>query len=174
MLIMIALGSDHGGFELKQAIKEFFTQHNIEFLDFGTHNLESVNYAGFALMVANSIKQGDCEKGILCCGTGIGISIAANKVRGIRAAVCTNEFCAEMCRRHNDANILFEIKVAAKYRHGYMAGSCSPDCHPWLASNRQHCAHHAQRDAGRYPSGLYPHVSFPRRAGARDYLSSCV
>lgn len=103
---MIALGSDHGGFELKQAIKEFLTQHNIEFLDFGTHNLESVNYAGFALMVANSIKQGDCEKGILCCGTGIGISIAANKVRGIRAAVCTNEFCAEMCRRHNDANIL--------------------------------------------------------------------
>lgn len=70
--------------------------------------------------------------------------------------------------------LMLIFKVAAKYRHGYMAGSCSPDCYPWLASNRQHCAHHAQRDAGRYPSGLYPHVSFPRRAGARDYLSSCV
>lgn len=114
---------------------------------------------------------------------------AVGVLLGIIAAIHRNKFADNLImvfvapdgfdavvlpRAHIDAYILFEFKVAAKYRHGYMAGSYSPDCHPWLASNRQHCAHHAQRDAGRYPSGLYPHVSFPRRAGARDYLSSCV
>lgn len=103
---MIAIAADHGGYYLKEAIKKYFEQKDIDYIDFGTDNTESVNYAPFALKVARSVVSGEAIKGILCCGTGIGISIAANKVKGIRAAVCTNEFCAEMTRRHNDANIL--------------------------------------------------------------------
>lgn len=103
---MIALGADHGGFNLKEAIIEYFKENNIEFIDYGCYSEESVDYAIFAKKVADDVASGKCEKGILCCGTGIGISMAANKVKGIRAAVCTNEFCAEMTRRHNDANIL--------------------------------------------------------------------
>lgn len=103
---MIAIGSDHGGFALKEAIKNYFEKNNIEYKDFGTNSTDSVNYPIYAEKVANAVASGEFEKGILCCGTGIGISIAANKVKGIRAALCTNEFCAEMTRRHNDANIL--------------------------------------------------------------------
>ncbi len=103
---MVAIGSDHGGFELKEAIKKYLEKQNIRYKDFGTNSNESVNYAPIALKVGKSIINYECEKGILCCGTGIGISIAANKIKGIRAAVCTNEFCAEMTRRHNDSNIL--------------------------------------------------------------------
>lgn len=103
---MIAIASDHGGFILKEAIKKYFDQNNIEYKDFGTNSEESVNYAPFAYKVGKAVAGGEFEKGILCCGTGIGISIAANKVKGIRAALCTNEFCAEMTRRHNDANVL--------------------------------------------------------------------
>ena len=103
---MLAIGSDHGGYDLKEQIKEHLKERNIEFKDFGTNSEESVDYAIYAARVAHSIVSGECEKGILCCGTGIGISMAANKVKGIRAAVCTNEFCAEMTRRHNDANVL--------------------------------------------------------------------
>ena len=103
---MIAIGSDHGGFTLKEAIKNYFEKNNIEYKDFGTNSTDSVNYPIYAEKVANAVASREFEKGILCCGTGIGISIAANKVKGIRAALCTNEFCAEMTRRHNDANIL--------------------------------------------------------------------
>lgn len=103
---MIAIGSDHGGFALKESIKNYFEKNNIEYKDFGTNSTDSVNYPIYAEKVANAVASGEFEKGILCCGTGIGISIAANKVKGIRAALCTNEFCAEMTRRHNDANIL--------------------------------------------------------------------
>lgn len=103
---MIAIGADHGGFNLKEAVKKYLDERGIAYKDFGTFSEESVNYAPIAYQVAQSIVSGEAEKGILCCGTGIGISIAANKVKGIRAAVCTNEFCAEMTRRHNDANIL--------------------------------------------------------------------
>ncbi|MDO4731376.1 MAG: ribose 5-phosphate isomerase B [Clostridia bacterium] len=103
---MIALGSDHGGYKLKEAVKKYFDANNIEYKDCGTNNEDSVDYAVYALAVTDAIKSGECEKGILFCGTGLGISIAANKVKGIRAAVCTNEFCAEMCRRHNNANII--------------------------------------------------------------------
>ena len=103
---MIALGADHGGFNLKEAIKKYLDEKNIEYVDYGCYSEESVDYAVFAKKVADDVSNGKCEKGILCCGTGIGISIAANKVKGIRAAVVTNEFCAEMTRRHNDANIL--------------------------------------------------------------------
>ncbi len=103
---MIAIGCDHGGLNLKTAICEYLKSNDIPFKDFGTMTEESVDYAPIASKVAHSVVSGECEKGILCCGTGIGISIAANKVKGIRAAVCTNEFCTEMTRRHNDANVL--------------------------------------------------------------------
>lgn len=103
---MIALGCDHGGFAIKEAIKKYLDESGIEYIDFGTYSEESVDYPIYAKKVADAVASGECEKGVLCCGTGIGISIAANKVKGIRAAVVTNEFCAEMTRRHNDANII--------------------------------------------------------------------
>ena len=103
---MVALGADHGGFCLKEAVKKYLDEKGIEYIDYGCYSEESVDYAVYAKKVADDVANGKCEKGILCCGTGIGISIAANKVKGIRAAVVTNEFCAEMTRRHNDANIL--------------------------------------------------------------------
>ncbi|MBQ2603988.1 MAG: ribose 5-phosphate isomerase B [Acutalibacteraceae bacterium] len=103
---MIALGADHGGYNLKEAIIVYLKENNIEYTDYGCYSEESVDYAVYAKKVAEAVASGKADKGILCCGTGIGISIAANKVKGIRAAVVTNEFCAEMTRRHNDANIL--------------------------------------------------------------------
>ncbi len=103
---MIALGCDHGGYAIKEAVKKYLEESNIEYKDFGTYSEESVDYPIYAKLVADAVANGECEKGVLCCGTGIGISIAANKVKGIRAAVVTNEFCAEMTRRHNDANII--------------------------------------------------------------------
>ena len=103
---MIALCADHGGYNLKEAIIEYLKEKNVEYTDYGCYSEESVDYAVYAKQVADAVVSGKAEKGILCCGTGIGISIAANKVKGIRAAVVTNEFCAEMTRRHNDANIL--------------------------------------------------------------------
>ncbi len=102
----IAIGADHGGFCLKEAINKYLDEKGIEYTDFGCYSEESVDYAVYAKKVADGVASGEYDKGILCCGTGIGISIAANKVKGIRAAVVTNEFCAEMTRRHNDANIL--------------------------------------------------------------------
>ena len=84
---MIALGADHGGYRLKEAVKAYLEEKGIPYKDFGTDSEESVNYGPYAYRVAQSIVSGECEKGVLCCGTGIGISIAANKVKGIRAAV---------------------------------------------------------------------------------------
>jgi len=104
--MMIALGADHGGYNLKEAIIEYLKEKDIEYTDYGCYSEESVDYAVYAKKVADAVVSSKADKGILCCGTGIGISIAANKVKGIRAAVVTNEFCAEMTRRHNDANIL--------------------------------------------------------------------
>ena len=103
---MIALGSDHAGFQLKEAIKKYLECHDIQYKDFGTYSEDSVDYPVYAYKVSNAVINKECNLGILCCGTGIGISMAANKVKGIRAAVCTDEFCAEMTRRHNNANIL--------------------------------------------------------------------
>ncbi|MDD2573835.1 MAG: ribose 5-phosphate isomerase B [Bacillota bacterium] len=102
----IAIGSDHGGFELKENIKEFLLSEGIEHTDFGTFDLSSVDYPDFAGEVASAVASGEYDRGILCCGTGIGISIAANKVPGIRAALCGDCFSAKMSRKHNDANIL--------------------------------------------------------------------
>ena len=103
---MIALGCDHGGYELMQEVKKHLEERGLEYKDFGTDSTASCDYPVFARKVAKAIQDGECENGILICGTGIGISIAANKVQGIRAALCTDCFCAEATRQHNDANVL--------------------------------------------------------------------
>lgn len=102
----IALGSDHGGFALKQAVKQHLSEAGHEVLDLGTDSTASCHYPVYAEKVAHAVVSGEAERGILCCGTGIGMSIAANKVRGIRAAACSDCFSAEFTRRHNDANVL--------------------------------------------------------------------
>ncbi len=102
----IALGCDHGGFELKEAVRLHLEEAGYEIEDFGAYSTDSVDYAPIAAKAAKAVAKKEADYGVLICSTGIGISIAANKVKGIRAALCTNEFCAEMTRRHNDANIL--------------------------------------------------------------------
>lgn len=103
---MIALGCDHGGYELMQEVKAHLDKRGLAYKDFGCYSTESVDYPIYARKVAKAILNGECENGILICGTGIGISIAANKLPGIRAALCTDCFCAQATREHNDANIL--------------------------------------------------------------------
>ena len=103
---MIALGCDHGGYELKQEIIKYLEEKGIPYQDFGCDSTKSVDYPVYARKVGRAIQNGVCDKGILICGTGIGISIAANKMKGIRAALCTDCFSAEATRLHNDANIL--------------------------------------------------------------------
>lgn len=103
---MIALGCDHGGYELKQEIIAYLKEKNLEYKDYGTDSKESCDYPVYAKKVANAIVNGECDKGILICGTGIGISITANKIKGIRAALCHDTFSAQATREHNDANIL--------------------------------------------------------------------
>ncbi|MBQ7793270.1 MAG: ribose 5-phosphate isomerase B [Clostridia bacterium] len=103
---MIAIGSDHGGFELKTHIIKYLEGQGVELFDFGTYSEDSCDYPDIAEKVAKAVSNGEYEKGILICGTGIGISIAANKVKGIRAALCGDVYSAEMTRLHNDANIL--------------------------------------------------------------------
>ena len=102
----IAVASDHGGYELKEKGVEFLKEKGYDFQDFGTFSKESVDYPDMALIVAEKVAKGEFERGILICGTGIGISIAANKVKGIRAALCNDVYSARMSRLHNDANIL--------------------------------------------------------------------
>ena len=103
---MIAIGSDHGGFALKEELKKHLTERGIEFKDYGTFSEESCDYPVYAEKVCSAVVSGEAEKGILCCGTGIGMSMAANKIKGIRCACCSDCFSAEMTRRHNDANVL--------------------------------------------------------------------
>lgn len=102
----LAIGCDHGGFEIAEAVRAYLREHGIEFQDFGTNSTESVDYPLIAVEVAKSVAAGEADFGVLVCSTGIGISIAANKVKGIRAAVCTNELCARLTRNDNNANIL--------------------------------------------------------------------
>lgn len=102
----IALGSDHGGYALKCKIKEHLEGQGYECVDFGCHSLESCDYPDFGEAAARAVAAGDCPRGIVICTTGIGISIAANKVRGIRCALCSEPLSAEMTRRHNNANML--------------------------------------------------------------------
>lgn len=103
---MLAIACDHGGYELKQEILKHLDKRGIDYKDFGCDSTEAVDYPIYARKVTDAITGGECERGILICGTGIGISIAANKVKGIRAALCTDCFTAEATRQHNDANIL--------------------------------------------------------------------
>ena len=103
---MIALGCDHAGFELKQAIIKHLDERKIEYKDYGTYSEDSVDYAVYAEKTARAVANGECELGLLFCGTGVGISMAANKVRGIRAACCSDYFSAKYTRLHNDANAL--------------------------------------------------------------------
>lgn len=103
---MIAIGCDHGGYELKQKILAHLRQRGLEYRDFGCDSTASVDYPVYGKAVAHAVASGECEKGIVICSTGIGISIAANKVAGIRCAHCTDPLSAEMTRRHNDANVL--------------------------------------------------------------------
>ena len=103
---MIALGSDHGGFALKQEVIKHLEARGLEYKDYGTYSDASCDYPVYGKAVAHAVADGECEKGIIICGTGIGISITANKVPGVRAALCSDCFSAEATRLHNNANIL--------------------------------------------------------------------
>lgn len=103
---MLALGCDHGGYELMQEVKAHLEKRGFEYKDFGCYSNDSVDYPEYGKKVAHAVAEGECELGILICGTGIGISIAANKVKGIRAALCADCFSAAATREHNNANIL--------------------------------------------------------------------
>ena len=103
---MLAIGCDHGGFELKCHIIEHLKERGVEFKDFGTYDENSVDYPDIAKVVCEAITGGECDSGILICGTGIGISMAANKVKGIRAALCSDVYSAKMTKQHNNANVI--------------------------------------------------------------------
>lgn len=103
---MIALGSDQAGYELKQEIIKYLEDKGLEYKDYGSYNADPVDYPVYGKLVGKAVADGECEKGILICGTGIGISIAANKIKGVRAALCSDCFSAEATRLHNDANIV--------------------------------------------------------------------
>jgi ribose 5-phosphate isomerase B len=104
--LKIALGADHAGYLLKEAVKEFLSEKEIEFKDFGTFKMDSCDYPEYAFKAGQAVIAGEADLGILVCGTGIGMSISANKIKGIRAAVVHNEQTAQLSRLHNDANIL--------------------------------------------------------------------
>lgn len=103
---MIALGCDHGGYGLMQEVKAHLEKRGLEYKDFGCYSTESVDYPVYAKQAAHAVADGTCDRGILICGTGIGISITANKIKGIRAALCHDCFSAQATREHNDANML--------------------------------------------------------------------
>ena len=103
---MIAIGSDHGGFELKKEVMAHLDARGLEYKDFGTYSDASCDYPVYGKAVAKAVASGECERGIIICGTGIGISITANKVKGIRCALCSDPLSAELCRQHNNANVL--------------------------------------------------------------------
>lgn len=103
---MIALGCDHGGYALMQVVKKHLDELGLEYKDFGTYSTESCDYPVFGKAAAAAVASGECEKGIVICTSGIGISIAANRFKGVRCALCHNEKTAELCRQHNNANML--------------------------------------------------------------------
>nr|WP_092070699.1 ribose 5-phosphate isomerase B [Dendrosporobacter quercicolus]NSL48345.1 ribose 5-phosphate isomerase B [Dendrosporobacter quercicolus DSM 1736]SDM13832.1 ribose-5-phosphate isomerase [Dendrosporobacter quercicolus] len=102
----VAIGSDHGGFRLKEELKQLMSELNVQFHDFGTYSTKSVDYPEISGNVAQAVAGGEFDRGIIICGTGIGVSIAANKIKGIRAALCHDVYSAQMSREHNDANVL--------------------------------------------------------------------
>ncbi|MCD8132188.1 MAG: ribose 5-phosphate isomerase B [Lachnospiraceae bacterium] len=103
---MIAIGSDHGGFDLKEAVKAHLAEQGYEVKDFGCYSHDSVDYPVYGKAVGNAVAGGECEKGIVICTTGIGISMAANKIKGVRCALCSEAYSARLTRLHNDANVL--------------------------------------------------------------------
>lgn len=103
---MIAIGSDHGGFDLKQVVIGYLEEKGIAYKDFGCYDKNSCDYPVFGKAAAKAVASGECEKGIVVCTTGIGISMVANKVKGVRCALCQDSFSAKMTRLHNDANVL--------------------------------------------------------------------
>ncbi len=103
---MIALGCDHGGFPMMQEVKKYLDELGLAYQDFGTYSLDSCDYPDFGEAAARAVADGSCDRGILVCTTGVGISICANKVRGIRCALCSEPVSAETSRRHNNANVL--------------------------------------------------------------------
>lgn len=129
MAILVAIGCDHAGLELKKSILEHFSDNGIEWKDYGTFSKESVDYPDIAYDVARGVAAGEHEFGVLVCGTGIGMSIAANKVKGIRAAVCSEPVSARLTRQHNDANIIclgarmIGEGMAMEILHAYMEAS---------------------------------------------------
>lgn len=102
----ISLGADHGAYELKEAVKKHLDEKGIEYTDYGCFSKESVDYPKYAYLAAAAVAKGESDFGIICCTTGLGVSMAANKVKGVRAAVCTDNHLAEMTRRHNNANVI--------------------------------------------------------------------
>jgi ribose 5-phosphate isomerase B len=126
--ITVALASDHAGFALKEELKSEILEMGLECLDLGTDNLDSVDYPDFGRAVADALVEGRAERGVLVCGTGIGISIAANRVAGVRAAVCHDATTARLAREHNDANIL---ALGARIVGGEVAKDC---LHAFLSS----------------------------------------
>lgn len=102
----IAIAADHGGYELKESVKQHLTELGLEYIDYGTHNTDSVDYPDMAVPACHAVTSGKCRCALLFCGTGVGISIAANKVPGIRACCCSDAFSAKYTRLHNDANAL--------------------------------------------------------------------
>lgn len=104
--LKVIIGSDHGGFHYKEAIIDYLKARNIEFVDIGTHTRESCDYPEIAQNLAKKVASGEFNRGILVCGTGIGMSIAANKIKGIRAALCGDTYSARVSRAHNNANVL--------------------------------------------------------------------
>ncbi len=103
---MIAIACDHGGYTLKEEVKKHLREKGYEVMDFGTNSLDSCDYPDYAAPAAQAVASGECDRGIVICTTGIGVSIVANKVHGIRCALCSDPLSAEMTRRHNDANML--------------------------------------------------------------------
>ena len=103
---MIAIASDHGGFDLKESVKKHLAERGLEVKDFGTYDKNSCDYPDFGRAAAEAVASGECEKGIVICTTGIGISIVANKVPGVRCALCSETTTARLTREHNDANVL--------------------------------------------------------------------
>lgn len=103
---MIAIGSDHGGYDLKQEILNYLKENNMEYKDFGCYGKDSCDYPAFGQAVAKAVASGECERGIVVCTTGIGISITANKVKGVRCALCADTLSAKLTREHNNANVL--------------------------------------------------------------------
>lgn len=120
-MMKIAVGSDHAGFEMKAKVGEWLKAHGYEAVDMGTHSAESVDYPDFARKVAQAVAAGECEQGILLCGSGVGVSMTANKVKGVRAALVFNPEIASLARQHNDANV---ICLPARFLSDELMGTC--------------------------------------------------